>query len=157
MIKRSSLISSQTKVDQKLMAHGFVLEPRFLLLLCNPVSLKDGDRIFVDSRLFFRLSHVREGTVVCARQQGSWGSWLRKHNCRPAVPYQSFSMYSGSNSYFDCTIGQGKRSSINMSVVELSVDFAYHLRLGLSSGKHRNRDNRYFTFAARTHHTGLCT
>jgi hypothetical protein len=157
MIRRSSLISSQTKVDQKLMAHELVLEPRFLLLLYSPISLGYVDRMFVDSRLFFRHSHVREGNVVCARQKGSWRSWLRKHICRPAVPYQSFSMYRGSNSYFDCTIGQRKRSCSNMSVVELSVDVAYHLRLGLSSGKHRNRDNRYFTFAARTHHTGLCT
>jgi hypothetical protein len=127
MIKRSSLISSQTKVDHKLMAHEFVLALRLLLLLCSPISLEYCDRIFVDSRRVFCLGHSRDVKVVCTRKQGSWGSWLRKRTCRPKVPYQSFSMYCGSCSYFDCTIGQRKRSYSKMSVVELTVDFAYHL------------------------------
>jgi hypothetical protein len=83
MIRRSSLINSQTKVGQKLMAHEVLLEPRLLLLLSGPISLEYGDRIFVDSRRVFRLSHARVGKVVCARRSGKLGD----HGCKSIYAY----------------------------------------------------------------------
>jgi hypothetical protein len=82
---------------------------------------------------------------LCARDdRKAGGSWLQEYICIPRATYQSFSTCRGGSSYFDCTIGQKKRSSSKMGVVELFVDFAYHL----GPGRSINRENLSFTFTA---------
>jgi hypothetical protein len=121
MIRKSSLISSQTKVDRESMAQVRILSLCFLLLLGSPISLKCDDGIFVDSRLNLGLGHARNGKVVCETTEDP-GIMAGEHICAEAAHYQRFSTHRGNNSYFDCTIGGTNEGRVVVGSFFFSID-----------------------------------